>query len=94
MYFNEYRYLAYLITDDSRYWSERSWIELNKSLLRIRDILVWIRIRIRDPFIWLLDTDPDPTPDPTSFFSDFKGAKKMFSSFFSYTGTLSSVLEI
>jgi hypothetical protein len=22
--------------------------------------------------------DTDPTPDPTSFFSDFKGAKKLF----------------
>ncbi len=29
-----------------------------------------------DPYIWL--TDPDPTPDPTPFFSDFKDAKKIF----------------
>jgi hypothetical protein len=42
--------------------------------------------------------DPDSTPDPTPFFSDFKDAKNyFFHIFFSYnlpTGTLSSVLEI
>ncbi len=41
---------------------------------------------------------PDPTPDPTSFFSDFKDAKKIFSPiFFSYNltkGTFSSDLKI
>jgi hypothetical protein len=39
--------------------------------------------------------DPDPTRDPTPFFSDFKDAKKIF--FSSYTlpaGTLSSVLKL
>jgi hypothetical protein len=39
--------------------------------------------------------DPDPTQDPTSFFSDFKDAKNLFfSKFFSYSlpaGTLPSV---
>jgi hypothetical protein len=24
-----------------------------------------------------MNSDPDPTPDPTSFFSDFKDAKKL-----------------
>jgi hypothetical protein len=42
--------------------------------------------------------DPDPTSDPTPFFSGFKDAKQLiFSYFFSYNltaGTLSSVLEI
>ncbi len=46
-----------------------------------------------------MDPDPDPTLDPTSFFSDFKDAKKLisFSIFFSYnltTDTFSSVLKI
>ncbi len=48
------------------------------------------------PHLWLMD--PDPTLDPTSFFSDFKDANKLmfFSIFFSYNlpaGTLSSVLK-
>ncbi len=42
--------------------------------------------------------DPDPTPDPTPFFSEFKDAKRyMFFIVFSYnlpTGTLSSDLKI
>ncbi len=42
--------------------------------------------------------DPDPTSDPTPFFSDFMAAKKLiFHIFFSYSlpaGTLSSVLKI
>ncbi len=39
-------------------------------MLRIRDILV--RIRIRDPYLWL--TDPDPTPEmaPDIFVSDLQ----------------------
>ncbi len=41
----------------------------------ICDILV--RIRICGPYLWLMDPDPDPTLDPTSFFSDFKYAKKI-----------------
>ncbi len=61
-------------------------------VLGIRD--VWIRIPA-DPYLGL--TDPDLTPDPTPFFSDFKDAKKMcFFIFFSYTlpaGTFSSVLK-
>jgi hypothetical protein len=36
--------------------------------------------------------DPDPTPDPTSLFRDFKDAKKLNSNL--PTGTLSSVLKI
>jgi hypothetical protein len=47
---------------------------LPTTVLGIRDILVRIRTS------WLMD--PDPTPDPTSFFSDFKDAKKIFFSFF------------
>jgi hypothetical protein len=42
--------------------------------------------------------DPDPIPDPTPLFKDFKETKKNFSPIlFSYnlsTGTLSSVLKI
>jgi hypothetical protein len=41
--------------------------------------------------------NPDPTPDPTPFFSDIKDGKKLFFIFFSYNlraGTLSSVLKI
>jgi len=40
--------------------------------------------------------DPDPTPDPTPFFSDFKDVKKNCSHIFSYNlpaGTISSVLK-
>jgi hypothetical protein len=33
-----------------------------------------------DPYLCLMD--PDLTPDPTTFFSDFKDAKKKFSSYF------------
>jgi hypothetical protein len=59
----------------------------------IRDILVKIQITLMD-----LAPDPDPTPDPISFFSDSKDAKKkFFAIFFSYnipTGTLSLVLKI
>jgi hypothetical protein len=33
-----------------------------------------------DPYLLLMD--PDPTPDPTPFFSDFKDAKKYFFSYF------------
>jgi hypothetical protein len=43
-----------------------------------------------------MDPDPDPTPDTTLFFCDFKDVKKKkFSHIFSYNlpaGTLSSVL--
>ncbi len=43
-----------------------------------------------------MDPDPDPTVDPTPFFSDFKDVKNLvFSYFFSYNllaGTLLSVL--
>ncbi len=31
-----------------------------------------------------MDPDPDPTQDPTPFFSDFKDAKKIFIFFLSY----------
>ncbi len=43
-----------------------------------------------DPYLWLMDPDSDPTPDPTTFFIDFKDAKKYFFLIFSYhlpTGT-------
>ncbi len=33
----------------------------NNLVLEIRDILV--RIRIRDPYLWLMDPDPDPYSD-------------------------------
>jgi hypothetical protein len=33
-----------------------------------------------DPYLLLMDSDPNP--DPTPFFSDFKDAKKNFSSYF------------
>ncbi len=47
-----------------------------------------------DPYLLL--TDPDPTPDRTYFFSDFKMLKKfLYISFFNLPeGTLSSVLKI
>ncbi len=40
--------------------------------------------------------DPDPTPDPTPFFRDFKDAKKIIFSpyYFLITYQLSSVLKI
>ncbi len=39
-----------------------------------------------DPYLWLVDPDPDSTPDQTPFFSNFKDAKKLiFSSFFYIT---------
>jgi hypothetical protein len=48
------------------------------AVLEILDILVRIRIR------GLMDTDTDPTPDLTPFFSNFKDAKKNVFIFFSY----------
>jgi hypothetical protein len=47
-----------------------------------------------DPYLSLMD--PDPTPDSTSFFIDFKDAKKKNFIFFSYnflTGTSSSIFN-
>ncbi len=44
-----------------------------------------------------LRVDPDPTPDLTPFFSDFKDAKNYFFKFFSFNlpaGTLSPVLKV
>ncbi len=35
-----------------------------------------------DPYLWLMDPDPDPTSDPTPFFIDFKDANKIFFSYF------------
>ncbi len=46
-----------------------------------------------DPYLWLMD--PDPTQDPTPFFSDFKDENKFtFSSYNLPTGTISSLLKI
>jgi hypothetical protein len=61
-------------------------------LLGIRDIFG------ADPDPRIRTSDPNPTPDTTPLFSDFKDAKKIyfFAHFFSYNlpaGTLSSVLK-
>jgi hypothetical protein len=45
------------------------------AVLGIHDILV--RIRIRRSIPMTNGSSQDPTPDPTSFFSDFKDAKKI-----------------
>jgi hypothetical protein len=52
-------------------------------VLGIRDILVRIRIPGSAPKC-LMDPDPDPTLDPTPFFSDFKDAEKYFFSLYFY----------
>jgi hypothetical protein len=44
------------------------------SLLRIHEILVWIRIRGSMPL--LMDPDPDSHPDPAIFVVTFKANKK------------------
>ncbi len=49
------------------------WPPAFEAVLGIRDILV---SGSPDPYLWLMD--PDPTPDPTPFFSDFKDAKKKY----------------
>jgi hypothetical protein len=46
------------------------------SVLGIRDILV--RIRIPGSVPLTNGSDPDPAPDPITFFIDFKDAKKNF----------------
>ncbi len=46
-----------------------------RSVLRIRDILLWIRSGSADPYLWL--TDPDP--DPAIFVSDILDDDKNFS---------------
>ncbi len=70
-------------------WSghRKLFFSLLLAVLGIRDILV--RIRICDPYLWLMD--------PTSFFSDFKDANNFSFFIFFYTlpaGTLSSVFKI
>jgi hypothetical protein len=59
------------------------------------DLQIRVPISVGDPYLGPMDPDPDPTPDMTSFFIDFKDAKKyFFSYFFSYnlpTGTSSLV---
>ncbi len=74
----------------------RSYCTQQKGLVRIRDIW-WGSGSPR--YLCVIVQAPDPTPDPTPFFSDFKDAKKklFFSHIFSYNlpaGTLSSVLKI
>jgi len=49
----------------------------------------WCGFGSVDPYLWL--TDPDPTPDPTFFFSDFKDAKQIFFIIFYLNISLSSV---
>jgi hypothetical protein len=39
------------------------------------------------------DPDPDPTPDPTTFYSDFKDAKKIHFFHILPAGTLSSIFK-
>jgi hypothetical protein len=39
-------------------------------------VTFWCGSGSADPYLWLMDPDPYPTLDPTSFFSDFKDAKK------------------
>jgi hypothetical protein len=63
-----------------------------------RSLTFWCGSGSADPYLILLDPEPDPIPDQTPFFSDFKDARKIFfSNFLSYNlpaGTLSSVLRI
>ncbi len=65
------------------------------SVLGTRDI--WFGSGSSDPYLWLMDPDPDQTPDPTLLSSvTLKMQKKKFPLFFSYnlpTGTLSLVLK-
>ena len=53
-----------------------------KAVLVIRDILVRISQRCGsgepDLHLLLMDPDPDPTLDPTPFFSEFKDATKIY----------------
>jgi hypothetical protein len=44
------------------------------AVLRIHDILVWIRIRIRGSMP--LINDPDADPDPSLFITDLQDANK------------------
>ncbi len=59
-------------------------------------VIFWCGSGSPDPYLWLID--PDPTPDPTPFFSDFKDVKNLFFFiFFSYnlpTCTSSSVFKL
>ncbi len=52
--------------------NEESW----KAVLRIYDILVWIRIRIRVPMPLTMDPDLDADPDPSIFIIDLQDANK------------------
>ncbi len=54
--------------------SPRSGCMVQTAVLRIRDILVWIRIRIRGSM--LLTEDPHPDPDPAIFVTDLQDANK------------------
>ncbi len=57
--------------------ADRTW----KTVLRIYDLLLRKWIRGSEPLGLF---DPDPTPDPTPFFSDMKEAKNIFIQFFSH----------
>jgi hypothetical protein len=59
---------------------------MSKPMLRIHDILVWIRIRAPDPGSVLLIRDPDPDADPSIFITDLQDAnKKLIKKVYLYT---------
>ncbi len=66
--------------------SRRSVLSVSSLIQQIRVGDLWHFGADPDPHLWLMD--PDPTPDPTPFFSAFKDAKKIpFFSFNLPTGT-------
>jgi hypothetical protein len=40
--------------------------------------ICFVFVSVGDPYLWLMDPDPDPTPDLTPFFSNFEDARKNF----------------
>jgi hypothetical protein len=56
-------------------WRERVWSNMLWAALRIHDILVWMRIRIRGSMLQRL-VEPDANPDPSIFIIDLQDANK------------------
>ncbi len=84
-------------------WYVRVRDRIMETIRHARNAQIWsdqaqimiLKCSVGDPHLWLMD--PDPTSNPTPFFSDFKDAKKNFliiSSCNLNAGTLYEVLKI
>jgi hypothetical protein len=76
---NFFRRISFALIKLHVSFTKKSCFSTKKPVLGIRDILVRIRIcTIRHLWQTDLDSDTDPTLDPTAFFSDLEDTKKYF----------------